>query len=92
MALLLSTLLLPALSGCVSRAEIKAEIWLQSGLPKDLCERYPDIAKSGLYRKLNSGKYEFLSYCKPQVKKYVSMHGDKFNEFLDETLPKKANQ
>ena len=43
----------------------------------------------GFYRRLNDGKIEFLSYCTEAGGKMVSMDVEKFNQFLDELLPKK---
>lgn len=64
-----------------------AEIWLNSGLPQDLCTKYPELTNYGFYRALNDGKYELLSYCNGNAEKYISMQKDKFNEILDATLP-----
>lgn len=85
-ALLFSLLSLP---GCKSytRAEVKAEIFLNSGIPAKICQDYPEVAKSGIYRKLNDGNFEFLSYCHPEIVKYYSLYGPKFEEVLDALLP-----
>lgn len=52
----------------------------------------------GIYRKLDTGKVEFISYCqqvpdangKPvtAVQLYLSINAKKFNEYLDKLLPK----
>lgn len=81
---LLFALLLP---GCLKRQEILAEIWLQSGLPADICKEHPELWEFGHYRKLNDGKYEVVPYCDPNARKYVGMREEKFNEFLDKHLP-----
>ena len=96
LALLLLTL--PLQTSCVNRAQIKAEIWLQSGLPADLCERVPELKKYGQYRELDTGKYEFLGYCTEVqdntgkrytvVQGYYSINGQKFDSIMDELLPK----
>jgi len=96
LVLALSTLLL---AGCPKREEIKAEMWLQSGIPAKVCAEKPEVAKSGIYRRLNDDVckahnqaipcYEFLSYCKPQVAHYFSILDSKFNDLLDKYLPEK---
>lgn len=77
-----------SLMGCPKRAEIRAEMWLNSGLPEDICERAPELKQFGMYRKLNTGKYEFLAYCRPESAKYFGISEKRFNELLDELLPK----
>jgi hypothetical protein len=86
---------MPLLLGCPSRKEVEAEVWLQSGIPAEICEREPELKKVGIYRKLSNGKFEVLSYCTltveapivPAVQGYVTIHGKKFKKFLDELLP-----
>lgn len=58
----------------------------------ELCAQLPELNRYGFYRRLNDGKLEFISFCKPEAKKYVSMHADKFNKLLDELLPEKKNE
>lgn len=77
--------------GCLTRTQVEATIWLETGLPMDLCERYPEIANYGHYRKLNNGKYEFISYCKKESKDFVNIVKTEFYKFLDELLPKDDN-
>lgn len=94
--LLLMGLLLTA---CPTRKEVDAEIWQNSGLPVDLCAKTPDLAKYGIYRKLDSGKYEFISYCTQvpddtgkqvtAVQLYISVNAKKFKSFLDALLPER---
>lgn len=90
-ALLLASLL----SGCPKREEIRAHMWMQSGIPASVCQANPAVAKSGLYRRLNdvncpAGKappcYEFVSYCSPQVVHYLSILDSEFNTLLDQYI------
>lgn len=93
--------LMPLLQGCPKRTDIEAEVWLNSGLPSDLCVSNPQLSKFGIYRKLDSGKYEFISYCTTvpdangnqvnATQQYISINAEKFNHFLDELLPKGKN-
>jgi len=81
--LLLTSLLL----GCINRKEVLAEVWLESGIPAENCT--PKVAKSGVYRKLNNGKYEFISYCNPAITNSVRFNATKFYEVLNAELPEK---
>lgn len=81
----------------VTRKQINAELWEQSGLPKDLCEKIPQLQEYGHYRKLNDGKYQRLSYCNEELDESGNMVNSsqlmngmtkkKVKEILDATLP-----
>ena len=75
------------LSGCLNRKEVLSEVWLESGIPAAICT--PEVAKSGVYRKLNNGKYEFISYCNKAILDSVRFNGTKFQQVLDAELPEK---
>lgn len=70
-------------------------VWLNTGLPNQLCgecdlthlDQCPPIWKYGEYRKLNSGKYEFVSYCDSKSKDFISMTSADEKKVLDELLP-----
>lgn len=92
------------LSGCPSRKEVDAELWLNTGLPADICQKYPELAdagKFGIYRKLDTGKYEFISYCteipdgaggqKVAVQGYTSINTQKLTSFLNDLLPPQSS-
>jgi hypothetical protein len=77
------------MSGCITRDEIDAVIFLNNGpLPSGICDREPELKKYGFYRTLNSGKFEFMSFCHPKANKFLSAREDDLNEILDKTLPK----
>jgi hypothetical protein len=92
------TLLL--LTSCISREEVEAEAWLQSGLPANICKEHPELGRYGLYRILNSGQTEFQSYCAQipntdgtagthnAVADYTAFLTKKLQELLDKNLPK----
>ena len=87
----------------MTRKEINAEIWLNTGIPQEICDRNPEIktGQYGQYRKLDSGNYEFISYCAqvpdangqlhPAVQNYISILTTEFKSFLDALLPPKAS-
>jgi acid phosphatase class B len=70
----------------VSRKKIEAAIWLNNFPPKELCERNPELHQYGFYRKLNNGKLEFVSICKEEAKKYLTMYKDDLDEIMQEAF------
>jgi len=94
----LSLTALLTLSSCVTRGQVRAEVWMQSGIPIELCHAQPDLRLYGIYRKLDSGQYEFISYCdetadeagklSPNVQNYIVFNAAKFYAILDQLLPK----
>lgn len=96
LALFLTVLL--TLNSCVTRGQVRAEVWMQSGIPVHLCHEQPDLQLYGIYRKLDSGMYEFVSYCaetadeagklSPTVQNYIVFNAAKFYAILDQLLPK----
>jgi hypothetical protein len=85
-------ILLITLSACniPTRKEVNAAIWLTNGLPPDLCASVPELNDYGFYRKLNSGDFEFLSFCSPEALNFLGMHKTDFNRLMDGTLPGKV--
>lgn len=91
--------LIPSLYGCpmLTRAQVDIHMWQESGLPKAVCTAHPEVAKSGLYRRLNDNLcpanqpapcYEFLSYCNARVAHYLSIQDQEYNDLLNAYLPK----
>lgn len=50
------------------------EIWLHDQIPAEVC--VGKITEYGIYRKLKTGKVQYLSYCSPEITKYLSSHVD----------------
>lgn len=73
---------------CVTREEIRAHIWLNNALPADLCVSEPRLRDYGFYRRLDSGKLEFLSFCSPEALKMLAIIDSEYEELLDKTLPR----
>ena len=69
---------------CVSRKKIEAAIWLNNFPPKELCSLNPELANYGFYRKLRSGKLEFVSICKDEASLYLTMYKDDLDRILQE--------
>lgn len=82
------------LLGCVTtrndvRKEIKAFVFLHDRLPSKLCAEVPELRNYGLYRKLNNGQEEFVSYCKKEVTEYLGFWNKDVETILDKYLPQK---
>lgn len=76
-----------------SRARINATIWLSNiPLPKEVCDRSPELRDRGFYRRLDNGKFEFVSFCSPVAKEWVSIPKKDFLKLLDEYVPKDSAQ
>lgn len=82
--ILLIILALPLIAAkCPTKTQINAAIWLNNGLPAEFCCDKCEGWEYGFYRKLNDGKFEFISLCDPKAKDWVSMHKDDFKKFTD---------
>lgn len=80
-------------SGCVTRQEVEAVIWLnnfndQGGSLNELCANVPELKQRGFYRKLDLGKYELVSVCNPIARDFLIVHKDDLARLLDKALPK----
>lgn len=68
----------------MSRKQIRAAIWLNNApIPQELCEREPEIAFYGFYRRINTGEIEFVSFCNPEAADWLAMHKDDFADLLN---------
>jgi hypothetical protein len=85
----LALLLLTILPACPNRVEIRAHFFDNTGIPEHVCAKYPELWEFGMFRKLNDGKYEFVSYCKPEAQLYLDIYKDDLNNMLDKYLPEK---
>jgi len=67
-----------------------ATTWLNNGLPADVCAREPSLQNYGFYRKLNTGNYEFISFCDPKSQEWIAVYQDDFYKILNALLPAKS--
>lgn len=80
------------LSGCVSRDEVEATVWLHNRVPSELCEQHPSLKSYGIYRRLDQGGFEFVSWCDQKSSEWLLLHKDDFKRFLDELLPEGGDE
>lgn len=85
-------LLLILCQGCVSRKKIEAAIWLNNFPPQELCAKNPELHEYGFYRKLNNGKFEFVSICKEEARLYLTMYKDHFDNIMQEAFGTKSKE
>lgn len=64
-------------------------VWLNNGISAEICEREPSLRDHGFYRRLNDGRYEFISFCDERAKDWLGVHSTDFNRVLDELLPQR---
>ena len=103
-AFLLMTLISSCRTSDLKRRDVQAAVWLETGLPSDMCEQVSEPCKlspyncskddfigwrRGRYRKLDSGKYEFLAYCNVKDGEWTSIRTEYFKAVLDALLPEK---
>ena len=77
-------ILLASFQGCVSRARINSALWFGLAIPDDICESTPDIKSYGIYRKLNDGRFEFVSICSDEFEEFFAIHKDDLEKILNE--------
>lgn len=78
-------------SGCVTREEVKAYVWLNNGMPAEICAREPELLNYGFYRRLNDDKFEFISFCDERAKNWLGIYKADFEKMLDALLPEKRD-
>jgi hypothetical protein len=61
-------------------------LWLNNTpIPQDICEREPILKDYGLYRRLSTGNFEFISFCDSKVNQFYSMNKDDLARLLNGT-------
>jgi len=69
--------LLLFLNGCITLTpKFNGEIYLHDVIPEEICRENPELVKVGIFRKLNDGSREWISYCNPMIMYYLSSHKD----------------
>lgn len=77
-------------AGCPSRPEIEAYVWLNNGLPPELCAKHPELRDYGFYRRLNDGKVEFIAFCDPLSVHWLAVYDRDYQRLLDKYLPARS--
>lgn len=52
-----------------------------------MCQKNPDLKNYGFYRLLDTGDYEFVSFCDSKSAQFFGFYGPQFNAYLDALLP-----
>lgn len=76
--------------GCrPSREEIEITLWRNNlPLPVEYCVAGSPLLDYGYYRRLNSGKLEFISFCNPAILEFLSIQKNDLQNLLDKYVPK----
>jgi hypothetical protein len=81
--------MLPSLEACVTKAQVDAVIYLNNtNAIADLCTKDQDVHNFGFYRKLNSGQFEFISFCDSASNTMLSMTKDDYEKIMQGLVPK----
>lgn len=65
-----------------------ARIWVANGpIDEELCLKEKRLQEFGLYRRLNNGNYEFISYCDTEINQWLGIHGADLEQLLDKYSP-----
>lgn len=80
------------LTSCLGREEIEATVWLNNfPIPGSMIEKMPEICDRGFYRKLSTGKIEFISSCKRTAKDMRAIHKDDLKRIMDNIVSCESN-
>ena len=60
------------LVACVSEQSVRGKLYLNDGLPKELCDKYPELKEFGAYRIVSDTEEELLPYCSERIKNFLS--------------------
>jgi hypothetical protein len=70
----------------VTRERVNAYLWLNNTpIPQEICDREPLLKDYGLFRRLNNGGFEFISFCESKVNQFYSMNKDDLARILNGT-------
>jgi hypothetical protein len=80
-----------ATSSCVvTRKQIEAATWVNNfnAIPDDACYPGKSLYRVGFFRRLDTGKYQFVSVCSDTGNKMLSATADDYKKLLDAALKK----
>lgn len=90
---ILLSFLFVALTGCISRKEIIASLFLNNGMSPEMCGKdkasspNPVLWDYGFYRRLNAGGFEFISFCDSRSMEWVAVNKRDLENILNANLP-----
>jgi hypothetical protein len=82
------TLTLLATSSCVSRKQIEAATWLNNfnAVPKEACYPGQALHRVGFFRRLDDGKFQFISICSDTANKMLSATAEDYKKLIDAAM------
>jgi len=72
-------------SSCVARKEIEAATWLNNfnAISDEHCLPGGALYQIGFFRRLNDGKFQFISACSATGERMLSMTAEDYKKLLD---------
>jgi hypothetical protein len=84
-------LILLASSGCITRKQIEAATWLNNfhSIDPTLCYPGGPLYERGFFRRLDDGRFQFISICTETAAKMLSVTAEDYKKLLDAALERK---
>lgn len=81
---ILNIAIIASLCGCrtITKEEIDITLWMNNGPVEAAACTTGDTAQRGFYRKLDNGKYDFVSWCKPEANQFMAIQKDDLARLL----------
>lgn len=81
-------LLILLATGCVTRKQIEAATWLNNfnAIPKEACYPGGAMYQVGFFRRLDNGKFQFISACSDTAAKMLSATPEDYKKLLDAAM------
>lgn len=81
-------LLILLATGCVTRKQIEAATWLNNynAIPDELCYPGAELYRIGFFRRLDDGKFQFISICSDTAAKMLSATPEDYKKLLDAAM------
>jgi hypothetical protein len=87
-------LILLASSGCITRKQIEAATWLNNfhSIDPTLCYPNGPLYERGFFRRLDDGRFQFISICTETASKMLSATPEDYKKLIDAALGSKKRE
>lgn len=81
-------LILLATSSCVTRKQIDAATWVNNfnAIPNEACYPGNALYRVGFFRRLDDGKFQFVSICSDTANKMLSATAEDYKKLIDAAM------
>lgn len=82
-----------ATSSCVTRKQIETATWLNNfnAIPDEACYPGKALYRVGFFRRLDDGKFQFVSICSDTGNKMLSATAEDYKKLIDAALKNDKN-